>query len=302
MNSFCPTVVYEYENLLRGRLQKRLNRFVAVVLVEVDRDQWFEENCYMANPGSMLGMCIENAEVRLSRPNNPDRKLQYSVEAIEIEGTWIGCNTHLANVIIRNVLRDTLLCKNVGLSEFCSFKPEVKYRDSRFDFVLTGVENERKTFIEIKTVTMSSNWYDVENRHPRADKPIKNFPAERPPECSSDNTALFPDCQSVRALKHVEGLRYIVNDGSADSLLIFAIMRGDINAVMASSFCDNDYAIGLGSAARDGLQVLGLKMQLDLTDIKHGTISLVGVVPFIPTDPETPIIAANSKRKRKNCS
>lgn len=296
--NFHPREVYRYGPLLRGNLTKRLNRFVSVVELDHEDGSRCEEECYMANPGSMLGMCIQGAEVRVSRATNLNRKLKFSVESVLIEETWIGCNTHIANAIVGQILRDNILSKDVGITEFCSFKAEVRHGDSRFDFMLAGKESNKKTFIEVKTVTMASNWYDIETKNARADKPIKDFPEEAPPECESGNIALFPDCKSVRALKHVQGLADLVTE-STDSILIFAIMRDDISAVAASSFCDKDYAAGLQLACSKGVKAIGLKMRLDVSDLNDSSISLTGIVPLVFDDTPIPASSLANRQSRK---
>ena len=48
----------------------------------------------------MQGLLIKNNKVLLSKSNNPNRKLKYTLEIIEDKKSKVGVNTHSANKII----------------------------------------------------------------------------------------------------------------------------------------------------------------------------------------------------------
>jgi DNA-binding sugar fermentation-stimulating protein len=277
---FMENVVFKFEPLLSGSLVRRINRFVSLVEIHDIDGGTSEVECYMANPGSMLGMCVKGADVRLSKSPNSTRKFVYTVEAVKINRTWIGCNTHLANAIGRNILQDRSICERIRLGRFDAFKAEVKQGDCRFDFELSKSDSPRKILMEIKTVTMASDWFEIEQQD-RADKRPKGFPDSVPDECQVAAVALFPDCRSERALKHVEGLARAIEPGSSESLLVFMVMRDDVNSVSPSVFCDPCYATGLADAVRKGVRVIGLKFKFDVSDLRNARVVLVGMVPFL---------------------
>jgi sugar fermentation stimulation protein A len=273
--------VYRYGDLIPGRLVRRINRFVSEVLLMNEASLVVE--CYMANPGSMLGMCIKNAEVRVSKSPNQTRKFQYGVEAINIHGTWIGCNTAIANKIISVMLKADTLTELGIIPNFESFKHEVKEDNCRLDFVTCSSNGLFSTGIEVKTVTMASNWYDIETESDRADKPFHRFPTSRPQECTSiegRRKALFPDCESLRALKHVEHLiRRLLRPNSA-SIFIFVVVRDDADCVGPSEYCDPIYASALRKADQSGVGLVGLRFKLHLEDCINSYITFEKRIPI----------------------
>ena len=71
-------VVHRYPTLYPGQLVKRYKRFLCDVKMG---DEMIV--CYLANPGSMLGMCVAGAPVRLSKSDSKTRKYLYTVEAVK---------------------------------------------------------------------------------------------------------------------------------------------------------------------------------------------------------------------------
>ncbi|CEM24472.1 unnamed protein product [Vitrella brassicaformis CCMP3155] len=187
----APAVVYR-QPLIAGRIVRRYKRFMADVRLDEDGR---EVCCHLANPGSMMGMIHKGAPVRLRdhwaedvssswaaadgegpKRKASKRKLQYSLEAIRIGGTWIGCNTLLPNELVKSMLQRRQLPEVMGILPYDNVKAEVRLPESsnsRFDFLLTrqGADSSssggagagpRKLVIEVKMVTMGSNWWSVE--------------------------------------------------------------------------------------------------------------------------------------------
>ena len=296
---YMENSVYAFGPLLCGILVKRINRFVSLVSICDEDGKLFEAECYMANPGSMLGMCVKGSELRLSLAVSATRKFPYTVEAIKIKETWIGCNTHLANIIAKKILLDRFMCNEIGMSCFDSLSTEVSLGNSRFDFVLSNLHPPLKRIVEVKTVTMASDWFDVERQNLRADRLVRNFPVERPLECVIPGTALFPDCKSIRALKHVDELLRLTRTGSTESFLFFMVMRDDVDAVAASVFCDPQYAQGLKDAMQKGVRVIAMTFRLDVTDPNRSHVYLIRSIPVqLIETPETEYSRPSKRRKK----
>ena len=68
------------ERLLQGTLIKRYKRFFADIKYKNTII-----TAYCPNPGSMMGLLDKNNKVWFSLSNNPNRKLKYTLEMIEIE-------------------------------------------------------------------------------------------------------------------------------------------------------------------------------------------------------------------------
>ena len=291
-------VVFQFDSLLCGRLIQRINRFVSLVSMDTLDGESSHIECYMANPGSMLGMCIKGAEVRLSKSPNDNRKFIYTVEAIKINRAWIGCNTHLANSIGRGIFRNRAISYRLGFDKFDAIRAEIRHGDSRFDFELSVIDPPLKYLTEIKTVTMASDWYEIESAHCRADKPIKSFPTQQPEECNLPRVALFPDCKSDRALKHVKTLSRALKPGSIESLLVFMVMRDDVDSVSPSVYCDPNYARGLLDAIREGVKVIAMKFKFDVSDPENAKVSFVCPIPFEPISDSFPCDGKPVKRSK----
>ncbi len=290
--------VYSYDSLLVGFLIRRLNRFVAQVLVPDLSDK--EVMCYLPNPGSMLGMCVKMAEVRMSTCHKSlKRKFQYTMEAILINGVWIGCNTHVANLIVGNLLCSRSLPLPSELMQYTSFKREVKAGGSRLDFMLQYSDTIRETHLEVKTVTMASDWHTIETNSMRASKSYSRLPVLPPPECEYiSHVALFPDCESKRAQKHLLHLQEHAKTLNGSSVLVYIILRRDASAVGASKFCDPKYSRILSDAISEGVTCIPIVCDLRLTDHCDSHIYLSGVVP-IQTEFKT---EANSRTKKSRLS
>jgi DNA-binding sugar fermentation-stimulating protein len=74
------------ETLLEGRLIERYKRFLADV--ELDTGEVVTAHC--ANPGAMMGLKEPGSRVFLSRATNPNRKLKYNWEFVEVAAAVHG--------------------------------------------------------------------------------------------------------------------------------------------------------------------------------------------------------------------
>ena len=128
--------------LIKGKLIKRYKRFFADIKVN---NQIITAHC--PNTGSMLGLLDQDNEVWVTKSDNPNRKLKYTLEIIKVKKSLIGVNTHRANRIVEHGLKNKLIneFKKVKL-----IKPEFKFsKDTRFDFLCD------KKIIEVKNVTLT---------------------------------------------------------------------------------------------------------------------------------------------------
>ena len=128
--------------LIKGKLIKRYKRFFADIKVN---NQIITAHC--PNTGSMMGLLDEGNEVWVTKNDDPNRKLKYTLEIIKVKKSLIGVNTHRANKIVEHGLKNKLISefKKVKL-----IKPEFKFsKDTRFDFLCD------KKIIEVKNVTLT---------------------------------------------------------------------------------------------------------------------------------------------------
>ncbi len=208
-----------FENkLISGVFVKRYKRFFVDVQIE---NKVITAHC--PNTGSMKGLLIEGNKVWLSKSNNPNRKLKYTLQIIEDNNSKVGVNTHLTNKIVLHALNNNLIKefdKNIKI------KPEVKFGDNtRFDFLITN--KNYKAFVEVKNVTLM--------RKPKI--------------------AEFPDAITSRGAKHIEELIKASKKGYK-VYIAFIIQREDCNQFAIASDIDPEYSELLSKAVKKKLNVL----------------------------------------------
>ena len=132
------------ERLLQGTLVKRYKRFFIDIKY---KSKTITAHC--PNSGSMMGLLNKGNKIWFSKSNNPNRKLKYTLEIIEIKKEMVGINTLLTNKIVLEAINNK---KINSLIKFNDIKTEVKFsNNTRFDFLLC--DDKEKCFLEVKNVT-----------------------------------------------------------------------------------------------------------------------------------------------------
>ena len=208
-----------FENkLISGVFIKRYKRFFVDVQIE---NKVITAHC--PNTGSMKGLLKEGNKIWLSKSNNPDRKLKYTLQIIEDDNSKVGVNTHLTNKIILDALKNNLIKE---FDKNITIKPEVKFGDNtRFDFLIT--KKNYKAFVEVKNVTLM--------RKPKI--------------------AEFPDAITSRGAKHIEELIKASKKGY-EIYIAFIIQREDCNQFAIASDIDPEYSKLLSKAVKKKLNIL----------------------------------------------
>ena len=88
------------KQLISGTLIKRYKRFLVDVKI---KDKVI--TCHCPNTGSMMGLLKTGNKVWLSLSDDPKRKLQYTLQLIQVNNALIGINTHLTNKIFFEALK-----------------------------------------------------------------------------------------------------------------------------------------------------------------------------------------------------
>ena len=115
--------------LIKGKLIKRYKRFFADIKVNNST-----VIAHSPNTGSMLGLLDKNNEAWISKADDPNRKLKFTLEIINSKKLLIGVNTHRANRIVEHALRNRLIQEFKSVK---NIKPEFKFsKDTRFDFYI----------------------------------------------------------------------------------------------------------------------------------------------------------------------
>ncbi len=208
-----------FENkLISGVFIKRYKRFFVDIKI---KNRIVTAHC--PNTGSMKGLLGVGNKVWVSETNNPNRKLKYTLQIIEVNKTKVGVNTHLTNKIVLNALQ------NHSIKEFdntIKIKPESKFGlNTRFDFLIT--KKKYKAFVEVKNVTLSRK----------------------------KNIAEFPDAITSRGLKHINEL-IKASKKNYKIYILFLIQRDDCKSFSIAADIDPDYKKALTKAVKNKLKIL----------------------------------------------
>jgi len=216
--------------LLQGSLIKRYKRFFVDIKY---KDKIITAHC--PNSGSMLGLLEKDNIVYFSKADNPERKLKYTLELIEVKNVLIGINTHLSNKIVLEALKQK---KIKELIKFNEIKTEIKYSDkTRFDFLIFN--NKKKCFVEVKNVTLSRK----------------------------NNTAEFPDAITSRGAKHLRELMDAKKKGY-ESYILYLIQREDCKFLKIAKDIDEEYKNVLDVALKNGVKILCYDCKLNDEEIR----------------------------------
>ncbi len=208
-----------FENrLIPGLFIKRYKRFF--VDIEIN-NKIITAHC--PNTGSMYGLLKKGNKVWISKSNNPNRKLKYTLEIIEDNNSKVGVNTHSTNKIVHHALKNNLI-KEFG--KILDIKPETKFGlNTRFDFLVS--EKKNTSFIEVKNVTLSR----------------KKALAE------------FPDAITTRGLKHINEL-LIASKKNYKIYILYLIQRDDCKSFTIAKDIDPNYSTALNKAVKKKLKIL----------------------------------------------
>lgn len=227
--------LYQYPTLYPGILLKRYKRFFADI--KLATGEVITAHC--PNTGPMTGVCTVGSKVYVSASDNPNRKLPYTWELIEVcdtQPTWVGVNTSLPNRVVKLALMAKVIPE---LGDYSEIRFEVPYgqdKKSRIDFLLAG--SDRPIYIEVKNTT----WVQ-------------------------GNLALFPDTVTTRGQKHLRELTALLPDATA--VMLYFINRNDCPSFASGDSADPLYGILLREAIALGLQVLPCRFNISPSGIRY---------------------------------
>jgi sugar fermentation stimulation protein A len=216
------------EPLLEGRFVRRYKRFLMDILVE--GGDLLTVHC--PNSGSMEGCLEEGALVVCTRSQNLARRLAYTAECILLPSGWVGLNTHRANLLVGEALRQGRVPE---LAAYREVKAEVPYgRGSRVDFLLTspGISD---CYVEVKNTTWPT----------------------------PDGGVGFPDAVTERGLKHLRELRRVTRAGGR-AVMFYLVNREGGCFFRAAVEKHPEYARELRKASKDGVEVLARRVRFAL--------------------------------------
>lgn len=222
--------------LVHGRLIERYKRFLADV--KLDNGDIVTAHC--TNSGSMKTCLETGAEVYLSPVNDPNRKTKFTWEMIQIDGSWVGINTAMPNMLALEYVKNDVI---PGLQGYKNVKREVTFGDSRFDIF---AENDiEKCFIEVKNVTLKDG-----------------------------NYARFPDAKTTRGQKHLETLIKVKENGMR-AVMLYVIQRTDVSIFGPAWDIDPQYSTILKKAYNAGVEIIPFQVKVSPSGFEP-----IGLLPF----------------------
>ncbi len=213
----------DMSGLIKGRLVARYKRFFADI--ELDTGETITAHC--PNPGKMLGLLYDGTPALVTHLNDPRKKMQYRLEALEESGIWVGVNTQWPNRVVPLAIRAGLIPELAG---YAAIQPEKKYgHNSRIDLYASGHAFRPDAYIEIKNVHFSRQ----------------------------KGLAEFPDCVTERGAKHLYELIEMVKTGYR-AVVVFCIQRDDCQYFDIARDCDPGFGRAYDSAREAGVEFIAV--------------------------------------------
>ena len=205
--------------MVSGVFRSRPNRFIAHV--EIGGEM---QVVHVKNTGRCRELLVPGCRVWCQRADNPARKTQYDLIAVEKGTRLINMDSQAPNRAAGEWLASG------GLGEIDNLRPETTHGDSRFDFSFTRAG--KPCFLEVKGVTLEE-----------------------------DGVCAFPDAPTQRGAKHLRGLAEAARQGYG-AYVLFVIQMADVKYLHPNDRTDPAFGTALREAAKQGVQVLAVQCRV----------------------------------------
>ena len=208
-----------YANIEQGIFLRRPNRFIAHVKLHGR-----ETVVHVKNTGRCRELLPAGAVVYCQKSDNPNRKTQYDLIAVDKAGKCINMDSQAPNQAVLEWLG------RGGLGQLEELKAETVHGDSRFDFSFR--KDGKRCFLEVKGVTLEAN-----------------------------GVCAFPDAPTQRGTKHLKGLIQAVQEGFG-GFVLFVLQMEHALSVHPNDATDPAFGKALREAAAAGVQVLAVNCRV----------------------------------------
>lgn len=135
-----PEPMIRYEKTVQAIFLRRVNRFVAEVLIDGKK-----ERVHVKNTGRLRELLVPEAGVTIERVSNPNRKTAYDLISVYKPGlSWVNIDSLAPNELMKRYLMSM---------DYDVVKPEFTDGDSRFDFYME--RGGEKYLTEVKGCTLA---------------------------------------------------------------------------------------------------------------------------------------------------
>ncbi len=205
--------------LRKGHLLKRYKRFLA----DIELEEGGLVTAHCPNSGAMQGLTVPGTPVWVSLSPNLSRKLPFTWEMAEADGTYVGTNTLAANALAEEAISGGVI---QDLQGYQTLRREVSYgQNSRIDFLLE-TPSHPLTYVEVKNVHLKRG-----------------------------NNAAFPSSVTIRGTKHMRELGERAQQGD-DAYVIYVVQRNDCKGFEIAEDIDPMYAQETLKALKKGVKIL----------------------------------------------
>jgi len=216
--------------LIKGKFVKRYKRFFADVKVN---KSIITAHC--PNTGSMMGLLNKNNDAWVSKNDDPKRKLKFTLEILKSKNNLIGINTHLANKLVLEGLKNNSFLEFKNLE---NIQPEVFYnKETRFDFLVS--KKNKKYFIEVKNVTLIRD----------------------------NKNSEFPDAITTRGSKHIKTLIEASKKGY-QCYVLFLVQISNCKYFKIAKDIDKEYYENYKYAKKVGVKFIAYNCRIGSKEIK----------------------------------
>lgn len=228
--------MYFSQPLVPATLSRRYKRF----LFDAVLDSGEAITGFCPNTGSMLGLSAEGSRIWLSQHDAGNRKYRHALELVEADGTLVGINTALPNLLAEEAIRAGL----VGdLGVYPVLKREQRYgRNSRIDMLLRG-PGRPDAYVEVKNVHF----------------------------IRAPGLAEFPDTVTRRGAKHLAELADMAAAGHR-AVMLYLVQREDCTHFRLCGDLDPAYLAAFRLARAAGVEAFAVKCAVSPLEIRPSAL------------------------------
>lgn len=191
-----------------------------------------EVKAHVPNTGRLRELLLPGTEVLLSQHFEGHRKTQYELRLIKAGASWVSIDSQLPNRVVEEGLQAGIID---DFGPFSSFRREVTFGNSRFDFRLYG---ERDCLVEVKGVTLLQEGWSY-----------------------------FPDAPTERGARHLRELVEAVRSGLAAGV-VFLVQHPEAKGFTPNGTMDPDFARAVNAAVAAGVTVVAWKCAVSQVGIE----------------------------------